>query len=875
MQAVNLRKEEIMKLFKSLISMLLVLGMLFTTFAPAFADEAASGETPDPGEGLTEFAAVNLSSKLDGFEGVTENDKLALFVKQDNSNMAIFDKASGNYHYLFPATLDTDSVTAKSYINRATQMSPILLDYFDSATAKSMYSCEYNEATKFYTIENGIRAVYTLGTFQKEWLMPTVMTETDFNNYVSRLEAMGDDYSEAVKTLKRRYRSATTENASEDDLAQFPTLAEQNLYILRNGLQDYIKDEVEVVFSYLEYTQEQKELDNQLDVTITGDAEAKTPYFIVTVDYLIQDGNFVIDCKAKDIQYNPNYPLYTLSVAPFFDAAYAETEEEGYMFVPDASGALIYLNNGNMVAPTYTNNVYGLDKSTNIKETFQSYDQITMPVYGLKEGNKAFLAIIEEGAAIAKISAEVASYRYSYNSAYATFYLLQYNSLDLSSLDGKNSRNVYQETICQTDITLRYNFLVNDDATYAGMAKTYRQYLLDNNKLNKTEFDENTELYVTYIGTIDRVKTVFGMPVKVREPLTTFDQAQTITDALLDAGVLNLDVRYVGWMNGGYNHYVTNNIKVEKKLGGKNDLMALADYLNSKDATLFLDASFEYAHKDKMFDGFTTYRDSIRFLDRTTKPAYDLDISTYQHDKLFKKFIVKPTSVQKYVESYIDILDGYGNIGGISARTLGKDVNSDFYIKKTYDRTMSADLYETLFTKMSENYKVMTLTGNDYSLASADVVLNSSLTSNEFNSTDVSVPFYQIVLHSYVDYTGADINLSTNYTRNILKTIETGASLSATLIYVENSIVSKTDFSFLYSVNYEGWVSRIAEEYAEINGILKDLQTVEITNHEIVGENVFCTTYANGTKIIVNYNKDAVQYGTYTVDAQGYLVLNK
>lgn len=858
-----------MKNFKSLISLLLVLGMLFTTFTSAFAAEAT--EIVDPGDGLEEFQAVNLSVSLDGFVGAFENDKLAMFLREADSNIAILDKATGEYHYLFPATLDTDSVTATSGINKVTQKSPVLLTYFDSATAKNMYSNDYMDATKYYVIEDGIRVVYTLGVFQKLWLMPSVMTETDFENYVATLEANGNE--EGAKILKKRYRLAKVEEATEEDLAQFPTLSEQNLRILRNGLQDYIKDEVEEVFATLNYTEEQKEIDNQLDITLGNEKEIKTPYFIVAVDYKLVDGRFVVDCKAQDIQYNPTYPLYTISVAPFFDAAYAETEDEGYIFVPDASGALIYLNNGNMVAPTYINNVYGLDKSTNIKETFQSYDQITMPVYGIKEGNNAFLAVIEDGAAVAKISAEVAGYRYSYNNVYATFYMIQFNSLDLSSLDGKNSRNVYQETICQTDIVISFNFLSGDNASYSGMAKAYREYLLENNMLNKTEYDENTELYVTYVGAIDRVKTVLGMPVKVREPLTTFNQAQEITDALFNAGVLNIDVRYVGWMNGGYNHYVTKNIKVENSLGGEKDLLALADYLNSKNATLFLDASFEYAHKDRLFDGFTTYRDSIRFLDRTTKPAYDLDIATYQHNKLFKKFIVKPTSVQKYVESYIDILNSYGNVGGISARTLGKDVNSDFYVKSTYDRTMTADLYTTLFAKMAENYKVMTLTGNDYTLASADVILNSSLSSNGFNSTDVSVPFYQIVVHSYVDYTGADINLSNNYTKNILKTIETGASLSTTLIYVENSIVSKTDFSFLYSVNYEGWVSRIAEEYAEINSILKDLQTVEITNHEIVAENVFCTTYANGTKIVVNYNKDAVSYGAYTVDAQGYLVL--
>ena len=54
-----------------------------------------------------------------------------------------------------------------------------------------------------------------------------------------------------------------------------------------------------------------------------------------------------------------SYPLATISLLNYFGAAY--TDSNGYILVPDGSGALIYTNNGKTDASLYNRRVYGTD----------------------------------------------------------------------------------------------------------------------------------------------------------------------------------------------------------------------------------------------------------------------------------------------------------------------------------------------------------------------------------------------------------------------------------------------------------------------------------------------------------------------------------
>ena len=90
--------------------------------------------------------------------------------------------------------------------------------------------------------------------------------------------------------------------------------------------------------------------------------------------------------------------------------------------MPDGCGALIYLNNGRTDYPIYSEPVYGADRSIP-QEQALPYEKQTncLPVFGLKQGDKAWYAVIEKGDAVANIRADIARTRDSYNVVLASF----------------------------------------------------------------------------------------------------------------------------------------------------------------------------------------------------------------------------------------------------------------------------------------------------------------------------------------------------------------------------------------------------------------------------------------------------------------------
>ena len=75
--------------------------------------------------------------------------------------------------------------------------------------------------------------------------------------------------------------------------------------------------------------------------------------FQVPIEYVLDGPNLLVRIPAKDIVYpidvedtlgeKYTFPLLRISVLEWFGAAGAE--QDGYILVPDGSGALIYLNN--------------------------------------------------------------------------------------------------------------------------------------------------------------------------------------------------------------------------------------------------------------------------------------------------------------------------------------------------------------------------------------------------------------------------------------------------------------------------------------------------------------------------------------------------
>ena len=95
--------------------------------------------------------------------------------------------------------------------------------------------------------------------------------------------------------------------------------------------------------------------------------------------------------------------------------------------------------------------------------------------------------------------------------------------------------------------TVRYVLTTGEDASYVGMASIYRDYLLNEEGLTSSAKAGNAPLVVELFGGVMSQQYVFGFPVKRVALLTTFEDAQTILNALKEAGVDQVLLNYTYW----------------------------------------------------------------------------------------------------------------------------------------------------------------------------------------------------------------------------------------------------------------------------------------------------------------------------------------
>ena len=131
------------------------------------------------------------------------------------------------------------------------------------------------------------------------------------------------------------------------------------------------------------------------------------------------------------------------------------------------------------------------------------------------------------------------------------------------------------------------------------------------------------------------------------------------------------------------------------------------------------------------------------------------------------------------------------------------------------------------------------------------------------------------MIRGYIEFAGESLNLSQDYETTLLKSVETGAGLYFQWMYEDNSVLKNTDYDYLYSVNYESWLTQAIQDYTRVNEIFEKLQGQTIKSHEKLQENVYLVTYESGTQIAVNYNEYSVMINQTVVNAKDFAVIKE
>ncbi|MBO4390691.1 MAG: hypothetical protein J5825_07530 [Lachnospiraceae bacterium] len=813
----------------------------------------------------TDFKALrDPDPAVEGFSLVAESDSLKLYLDEKTTNLAVYDKRSGAVTYAYPKDTDADGLANPT--NKNTMKSCLSIYYMNSSNNQVtepyksyQYAVAKNQFT-FRSLENGVRIHFELGDFEsKTGIVPLYLSNARFEELHEQITAA--DASQG-KTFANYYH----ENAEKG----YYELASSGPSVVRKVMK---------ALETVGYTQE----DYYADLESSGAEGAVPVSFEATMDVILEDDALVIDVPTSELKEYGGAQIYQVALMNYFGAA--GLEEEGYLVVPNGSGSLIRFNNGKEYTQSYMQSVYGIDQLSSGNLTQTEYQQpVRMPVFGIVSEDRGILGVIEEGDTLAAVNACVSKKVSSYNYVYPSFTLRTYETLSMNG----GSMTVISPEMVQADLRIRYIFAEKqeDGYSYSDLAGCYRDYLIDKGDLTplgeaeqKAVTEQDIPLYLDILGGVKETEFFLGAQYLSVNPMTTYKEAGEILDELEQGGVDRVVVNYQGWFNGGYYHNAPDNIKLVGKLGSQKELEALSDRLEASGGALYTDVAFQ--KQSRIAKGYLGSVESSKYygsghvaMEGRVNPTTFRFTATMGYKEILN-YLVSPKFLNRYTESFAQKMQKI-DVTGISLRDLTDELHSDGKRTEMISREQALDIVEAQLGVLDESGKqLMGSGGNAYSWRYLEDIINAPTEYSDFFMVDEGIPFYEMVIHGSINYSGLALNSGDNYSRKkaILECVEEGSYPHFVFTYKEATEMKYTGLNDHYSTWYENWMEDATEVWTEVNSALKYVTDAYMVNRTEPADGVIRVTYSNGVVIYINYNGEPASVDGLSLEAESYLVL--
>lgn len=798
-------------------------------------------------------------------EIVIENQYLNLRFDPATTEIVLTDKSTGAQWYPLPKGDDplADPVT------RNTMNSIFFLEYSDVyGIGQTLFSSEHSVDLNSYSysVTDGVIEVnYSVGRMERIYVIPPVISEDRMKEFTA---GMAQAERSLINAGYRLYNiNALRRDDNKDELlALYPDLARRNLYVLANTTQEYQKAEYENYFAAAGYTYDDYLEDIASYPTISG---RERPAFNITLRYSLDGKALILDIPFEKIAYRTKFPMTHLSVLPYMGAS--GVNDEGYLFVPDGSGALIYFNNNKQNQQPFSTTVYGWDEAR-VRKAIVSDNRAPYAAYGIQKNNEALLCIIENGSSYSSVRADVSGRNNSFNNVYPRFTMIH---SELMNISGRSQRDVYQyERSLPEGESITLRFIVCDEDGYVGMAKEFRKWMQQKYPVLKKRTDTNVPIVVEVPGAVNKTQHRLGIPFDLPLKLTSYKETADMINDFSNMGWKNVKVKLNGWFNRSVDHTIPTKVKLISTLGSKNDFKKIISTADQHGFQVYPEVDFFFMRDKKPFDGFSLYNDASRYINRERIQRYPYSFVWFGERNRWGKlsYIARPETMTSMIDNFVVKTEDLG-IKNIAFRNIGSRLAGNYNERNHISREGSAGIRQQKLAELqASGTGILLLAGHAYAAPWADIIVDMALECQDFGITDVSIPFYQIALHGLVPYTGKAINLAEDYTDNLLKSIEGGAGLYFSFMTRETEILQETKFRQFYANVYHKWIGDADKLYKQFSSDFGHLGNQAIVNHEIISYEVTVTTYEDGTNVIVNNNNVPFNYNGRSIGANNYIV---
>lgn len=596
----------------------------------------------------------------------------------------------------------------------------------------------------------------------------------------------------------------------------------------------------------------------------------KTSGFAFEILLELENDALKVTIPAETIRENKNNAILSMDLYPFFDSA--KGDDTGYFVYPDGSGALYDFSKANhlsssaqknYIIPIYSENFDALEEDG----PYWSVDgeleyAAALPVFGIQRNGAGVLAVLESGEADAVINIAPSGYILDINRIYPTFtyrnlFIPQQSKTSVSGTQDNAQSNVQkmEDTPIQTDKSVTYILLEEENSDYSAMARTYRERLIAQEKLPSAVSDSVQPLVLDLF--MAAVEDKFPLDEYVK--MTTFQQAEEILKAFSEKGIGRMYLNLSSWSRNGMGIYPQKE-KPDSRLGSAGDLERLLQTAAEKNTSVLMQTNITDVRNAS---GGMSMRNSLAMFGNGTALTNE-DANRYVYHPLAAAERMMTKILPKLPET-----------AGVSVEKLGRLIYSNYSKNELFTRRAeAADIWRNLLAKLKADGRTVGVFGaNQYGLQSADVVFETPPTDTGYTISTMSIPFLQMVLHGSVVYTSIPLNASGDLEEEKLKLLEYGYTPFFRLTYSDSKKLIFTDFNYLFSTEYHKWIETATQLVQELEKISPELHKASILRHEQLGPELAAVTYSCGVQIILNYADHPQKVNDVSIEAKSYTVL--
>lgn len=426
------------------------------------------------------------------------------------------------------------------------------------------------------------------------------------------------------------------------------------------------------------------------------------------------------------------------------------------------------------------------------------------------------------------------------------------------------------------DIAVEYHYIRKNDADYCDIAKIYRNYQFARGACVPLKKRIENNPYLKYAAEAMNVRIRLGMkplPTPVMEQTIenepemvvscTFDRMKDLIDEFKKQGIKKAEFCLIGWNLKGHDGRYPEMFPVEEDLGGEKKLRELIKYAqdNGYQITCHSNSSDAYSISS-MWN-----KDDIIEL---KNGEISVDPNPWSGGRMYQ--LCPSVAEKQAIELLPKIADlGFKGIHYIDVISLHPP-RKCYSKKHTINKKQSVEINDRIMKLTKELFGGFSSEGAyDVNIGNLDYALfvHSNMFESEIPICDRIIPLWELVYHGTVlhntgwgtvSYNSNGENENTQKRR--LKNIEFGGRAQC---YIHSEFqghkeqltkgyTTATDELMAKSVSR---MKKLYDDYEKFNF----LQYEFMEKHEEIEKNVFCTTYSDGTKIIVDYNNE-----TYKVE---------